>query len=116
MCSAWLLTRDTDSQRSLSPTDWDIVFADDERESNPTSFKFLQMAHAWKAAQAKNGSGTSSALSGFVAASNASANSSGAGPTSSSGGDGGKSEPGDAREDRADDGSSDVASSNGGDD
>ena len=28
-------------------TDWDMVFADDERESNPTSFKFLQMAHAW---------------------------------------------------------------------
>ena len=29
------------------PADWDMVFADDERESNPTSFKFLQMAHAW---------------------------------------------------------------------
>ena len=28
---------------------WDYVFADDEREANPTSFKFLQMAHAWKA-------------------------------------------------------------------
>jgi crooked neck len=27
------------------------VFADDEREANPTSFKFLQMAHAWKTAQ-----------------------------------------------------------------
>ena len=26
-----------------------MVFRDDERESNPTSFKFLQMAHAWKA-------------------------------------------------------------------
>lgn len=25
-----------------------MVFADDERESNPTTFKFLQMAHAWK--------------------------------------------------------------------
>ena len=32
--------------------DWDMVFADDERESNATSFKFLQMAHAWKNAQA----------------------------------------------------------------
>ncbi|KZT01353.1 TPR-like protein [Laetiporus sulphureus 93-53] len=32
--------------------DWDMVFPDDERESNPTSFQFLQMAHAWKKAQA----------------------------------------------------------------
>jgi hypothetical protein len=33
--------------------DWEMVFADDERETNATSFKFLQMAHAWKSAQAK---------------------------------------------------------------
>lgn len=46
--------------------DWEMVFADDERESNPTSFKFLQMAHAWKNSQAKGGSGT--VLSGFTAA------------------------------------------------
>ncbi|EJU01644.1 TPR-like protein [Dacryopinax primogenitus] len=26
---------------------WDMVFADDEREAHPASFKFLQMAHAW---------------------------------------------------------------------
>ena len=32
---------------TIYATDWDMVFADDERESNPTSFKFLQMAHAW---------------------------------------------------------------------
>ncbi|KAB5590967.1 Pre-mRNA-splicing factor CLF1 [Ceratobasidium theobromae] len=32
---------------------WDMLFADDEREANPTSFKLLQMAHAWKNAQAK---------------------------------------------------------------
>lgn len=32
--------------------DWDMVFPDDEKESNPTSFQFLQMAHAWKKAQA----------------------------------------------------------------
>ncbi|QRW25632.1 pre-mRNA-splicing factor CLF1 [Rhizoctonia solani] len=32
--------------------DWDMLFADDEREANPTSFKLLQMAHAWKNAQA----------------------------------------------------------------
>lgn len=47
------------------PSDWDLVFADDERESNPTSFKFLQMAHAWKASQAKKPGTT---LSGFTAA------------------------------------------------
>jgi len=50
-------------------SDWDLVFADDERESNPTSFKFMQMAHAWKQAQ-KGGSGTgaSKLLSGFTPA------------------------------------------------
>jgi len=38
-----------------------MVFADDERESNPASFKFLQMAHAWKLAQAKK-AGASAAV------------------------------------------------------
>lgn len=47
--------------------DWELVFADDEREVNPASFKFLQMAHAWKNAQGKKGGG-STVLSGFVAA------------------------------------------------
>ncbi|EMD37202.1 hypothetical protein CERSUDRAFT_115106 [Gelatoporia subvermispora B] len=28
--------------------DWVLEFPDDLRESNPTTFKFLQMAHAWK--------------------------------------------------------------------
>ncbi|GBE81396.1 Pre-mRNA-splicing factor CLF1 [Sparassis crispa] len=32
--------------------DWDMVFPDDERESHPTSFQFLKVAHAWKKAQA----------------------------------------------------------------
>ncbi|TFY58476.1 hypothetical protein EVJ58_g6398 [Rhodofomes roseus] len=32
---------------------WDMVFPDDERESNPTSFQFLQMAHLWKKKQAE---------------------------------------------------------------
>ena len=32
-------------------SDWDMLFADDERESNPTTFKFLQMAHAWSQAK-----------------------------------------------------------------
>ncbi len=40
--------------------DYDYIFADDEREANPTSFKFLQMAHAWaasrKAGEAGDGS------------------------------------------------------------
>jgi crooked neck len=48
-----------------------MVFADDERESNPTSFKFLQMAHAWKSAQSKKtgaGGAGGGMLSGFTAA------------------------------------------------
>ena len=47
--------------------DWELVFADDEREANPTSFKFLQMAHAWKNSQARK-TGDSGLLSGFTAA------------------------------------------------
>ena len=47
--------------------DWELVFADDEREVNPASFRLLQMAHAWKSAQEKK-SGGSTVLSGFVAA------------------------------------------------
>lgn len=31
---------------------WEKVFPDDLRESNPGGFKFLQMAHAWKAKSA----------------------------------------------------------------
>jgi crooked neck len=69
--------------------DWEMVFADDERESNPTSFKFLQMAHAWK-----NSQGSGGALSGFTAASSAPAQ----------------------QDQDMDDGTSDVASSHGGDD
>ena len=38
-----------------------MVFADDERESNPTSFKFLQNAHAW-AQKAKKGGASLSAV------------------------------------------------------
>lgn len=43
--------------------DYDYIFADDEREANPTSFKFLQMAHAW-AANRKAGETTGTAGSG----------------------------------------------------
>ncbi|KAJ7982851.1 pre-mRNA-splicing factor CLF1 [Mycena polygramma] len=56
--------RHVDTETGQTVEDWDMVFADDERESNPTSFKFLQMAHAWKNAQAGGGA----ALSGFTAA------------------------------------------------
>ena len=27
--------------------DWDMVFADDEKEANPASFKFFQAAQEW---------------------------------------------------------------------
>jgi crooked neck len=37
-----------------------MLFADDEREANPTSFKLLQMAHAWKNAQANTGADSDS--------------------------------------------------------
>jgi crooked neck len=50
-----------------SDIDWELVFADDEREANPRSFKFLQMAHAWKHSQAKKSGGTG-ILSGFTPA------------------------------------------------
>lgn len=44
------------------------VFADDERESNPTTFKFMAMAHAWKMSQqaTNNVGGATSLLSGFT--------------------------------------------------
>ncbi|CED82784.1 pre-mrna-splicing factor clf1 [Phaffia rhodozyma] len=38
---------------------WDMIFPDDEREANPASFKVLQMAHAWKQAQAAAAGGKS---------------------------------------------------------
>ena len=81
-------------------SDWDIVFADDERESNPTSFKFLQMAHAWKAAQAKAGGGSTPTFSGFAVGA-------GAAPA--------KELKSQDDYEKGEDGSSDVASSNGDD-
>lgn len=59
-------------------SDWDIVFPDDEREANPASFKFLEMAHKWKRMQA-SGAGASSALAGVTATSEANGNSAAAG-------------------------------------
>lgn len=38
-----------------------MVFPDDEREANPASFKFLEMAHKWKRMQATGGGGRLSA-------------------------------------------------------
>ncbi|KAK7020492.1 Pre-mRNA splicing factor [Favolaschia claudopus] len=64
--------RHVDQETGQTVEDWDMLFADDERESNPTSFKFLQMAHAWKNSQAKTGGGSAAALSGFTAATTAS--------------------------------------------
>ncbi|KAG6845690.1 NineTeen Complex (NTC) component [Tephrocybe sp. NHM501043] len=65
--------RHVDEETGETIEDWDIVFADDEREANPTSFKFLQMAHAWKTSQAAQNLGAAGAgskiLSGFAAAS-----------------------------------------------
>ncbi|GLB39792.1 putative pre-mRNA-splicing factor CLF1 [Lyophyllum shimeji] len=46
--------RKTDEKHEQEVEDWEYVFPDDERESNPTSFKFLQMAHAWKKLQTRN--------------------------------------------------------------
>ncbi|KAI0267390.1 pre-mRNA-splicing factor CLF1 [Gloeopeniophorella convolvens] len=57
--------RYVDEETGQLVEDYDYIFADDEREANPTSFKFLQMAHAWAAAKKSGGAG---ALSGFTAA------------------------------------------------
>jgi crooked neck len=83
-----------------------MVFADDERESNPTSFKFLQMAHAWKNAQAKKTGTGSAVLSGFTAATQSDS-------TRYPSNDNQAAHPGNA--DGQDDAGSDVASSHGGD-
>ena len=103
------LKRVYDPETDTHVEDWVMVFEDDERESNPTSFKFLQMAHAWKA-KGKKGLPI---LSG------------GAGGKADGEGDKEKGQPEDTNEtkgkgkrkakDDGDDGS-DVASSHGGDD
>ena len=63
-----------------------MVFPDDEREANPASFKFLEMAHKWKRMQAaggNSGAGGSSALSAlFTSATQNGANADAARPTS----------------------------------
>lgn len=52
--------RHVDQETGQTVEDWDLVFADDERESNPTTFKFLQMAHAWKTQTAAASADTAS--------------------------------------------------------
>ena len=98
------LKRVYDPETDTHVEDWDMVFKDDERESNPTSFKFLQMAHAWKA----KGKKTLPAFGGD------------AGSKANEEGDKEKDEEtkgkGKGKEkDGSDDGGSDVASSHGGD-
>ncbi|KAF8480000.1 pre-mRNA-splicing factor CLF1 [Russula ochroleuca] len=67
--------RYVDEETGQLVEDYDYIFADDEREANPTSFKFLQMAHAWAASKkageadgAGSGGGGGGALSRFAAA------------------------------------------------
>lgn len=61
--------RQMDQETGQMVEDWELVFPDDERENNPTSFKFLQMAHMWKQQQAAKAKEAKPAMSGFVAAS-----------------------------------------------
>ena len=84
---------------------WDMVFPDDERESNPTSFQFLQMAHQWKKKQAEKAkSGASEDSSHKSAAPSAPSFTRATAPT------------GGEQDTDMQDASSDVASSHGGDD
>ncbi|EIW53799.1 TPR-like protein [Trametes versicolor FP-101664 SS1] len=105
--------RIVDKETGQTVEDWDIVFADDEREANPTTFKFLQMAHAWKAMQAKGAGASTNVLSGFAAAAAANASAKETAEAEASGARE-SSRPNRARAE--DDANSDVASSNGDED
>ncbi|PPR00333.1 hypothetical protein CVT24_004616 [Panaeolus cyanescens] len=54
--------RIVDAETGQTVEDYVLVFADDEKESNPSTFKFLQMAHAWKQAAGGGGAGAFSNL------------------------------------------------------
>ncbi|TDL16882.1 pre-mRNA-splicing factor CLF1 [Rickenella mellea] len=54
--------RKVDEAGDMEEEYWDMVFADDERESNPASFKFLEMAHKWKKLQVTGSSAASTLL------------------------------------------------------
>lgn len=56
--------RYVDEETGQLVEDYDYIFADDEREANPTSYKFLQMAHAWAAAKKTGGTGGADSGSG----------------------------------------------------
>ncbi|KAI0252835.1 pre-mRNA-splicing factor CLF1 [Lactifluus subvellereus] len=56
--------RYVDQETGQLVEDYDYIFADDEREANPTSFKFLQMAHAWAASKKAGGAGTTAGSGG----------------------------------------------------
>jgi len=57
--------RYVDEETGQHVEDYDYIFADDEREANPTSFKFLQMAHAWAASRkAAGGAGNDAVIGG----------------------------------------------------
>jgi len=43
--------------RLASHLDWDLAFPDDERDANPTTFKFFQAAQAWAAQRGAAGAG-----------------------------------------------------------
>ena len=80
-----------------------MIFADDEREANPTSFKFLQMAHEWAQKAKKSGVAPSAVLPTLA--------------TSRSTQESAKSNEEESRmQQDEDDSASDVASSQGGDD
>lgn len=42
-----LIPIEPDLMSNCDPADWDMVFADDEKEANPASFKFFQAAQEW---------------------------------------------------------------------
>ncbi|KAI0923069.1 NineTeen Complex (NTC) component [Taiwanofungus camphoratus] len=107
--------RHVDEETGQVVEDWDLVFADDERESNPTTFKFLQMAHAWKNSQGKSSGGGSMFGSGFSASVTAKITSKITADTHSAGLQGHSNGQGEETERRIEDASSDVASSQGGD-
>lgn len=56
--------RYVDEETGQLVEDYDYIFADDEREANPTSFKFLQMAHAWAASRKSGGAGSGAGNAG----------------------------------------------------
>lgn len=87
--------------------DWDMVFADDERESNPATFKFLQFAHQW--AQAKKSGVAPSTVLPLASSRNIQEGEQASGPSNGS-------QDNDVGEADADDPGSDVASSQGDDD